>query len=281
MMKGGRRWWGNLLVLSTTILVILTIGATESPTSSVPTENSASSNGSPANQSTSTFIAQNESLISPTSASIPEILQLETAGQPKIDASQDLIKLLNDIVENRIYWDKVNEILDLVTANELLRFFEQNSEIDLDLLHDLGLGPESVYDFYRVLTRAPDQVRLIESNVAKGVSYKALAEYSSPHYTNALFDLDKSVFVHMNLPDRFQESTLFARWISLDNPDFLHFDAYPVQGTPQETQELWLRQSDGWDAGRYRLEIYSPRQLEAQDSPISHFEFTVYEYGAE
>jgi len=148
-------------------------------------------------------------------------------------------------------------------------------------LHNLGLGPESVYDFYRVLTRTPGQVRLVDSSSAKGISYNALAQKLSPHYTNALFDLDKSVFVHMNLPDGFQESTLFARWISLDNPDFIHFDAYPVQGSPQETQELWIRQSDGWDKGRYRLEVYSPKQLGTQDSPISHFEFTVYEYGAE
>jgi len=94
MMPSQRWWWGIPLGVSTTILVITTILAVESPTSSKAIEKSPTPNQSLAKPSTSTFSASNETQISTRSTSKPESLQPTMAGLLESDASDDLVSML-------------------------------------------------------------------------------------------------------------------------------------------------------------------------------------------
>lgn len=191
-----------------------------------------------------------------------------------------LATLLEDLLLAKLPPEEINDFLRLLSKDVLVTFFEQNSSIDERWLIDNGLSTAQVRGIYQTLAMPPNRVDLGKAGLSEGVSYRALHDGLQPHYSNAIFNLDKSVFIHTKLPDDITSGSVIARWVNLDAPDFSHFNAYPLQGTSQETQEFWLRQADGWQPGSYRLEIYTPDGAANRSGPVSYFEFEVYEYGA-
>ena len=209
-------------------------------------------------------------------------LRVKTSPQVPGDnnSQKAMVVLLDEFLASRLTAVELDELLGLVPEEVLITFFEQTSSINRRWLINNGLSSAQLVSIYRTLAMAPAMVDLGDAVLADGVSNRALRDGSYTHYTNAIFNLDKSVFIHTKLPNNITSGSVIARWVNLDAPDFSHFDAYPLRGSPQEIQELWLRQPDGWQPGSYRLEIYTPEGAAGQGGPVSYFEFEVYEYGA-
>jgi hypothetical protein len=64
---------------------------------------------------------------------------------------------------------------------------------------------------------------------------------------------------------------IMVKWFRTDKPEILLFGRYPV--TPdQEFSWVWLEKREGWDHGRYQVDVFSGNEAM---TPIARGQFTV------
>jgi hypothetical protein len=93
--------------------------------------------------------------------------------------------------------------------------------------------------------------------------------------TSTEFDADDVVKIYASFDTfAYPETEVLVKWYRADEPELLLFNKYPIDPI-KDHNFVWLQKSQGWDSGRYTVEIYSVR-VEDNIKMIARGDYTIW-----
>jgi hypothetical protein len=166
----------------------------------------------------------------------------------------------------------VREAIGQLSENDLEFLVRTAAHMDNDDLSEIEDVPEFAYRLSEIAMSGIVEPEEADDEQAPSVFFTRTPERNDPKAVGRhSFESDEHRIYAVFSRGGYNREQIMVKWFRTDEPEILLFGRYPI--TPgQEFSWVWLEKREGWDPGRYQVDVFSGDEAM---TPIARGHYTV------